>query len=281
LANGDCGDGIKNPYPSEDVADKFWSQRRRLFTRFDDGIQLDKESWFSVTPEAIADHIASKMLASSSTTTTTPSQPGVVILDPFCGCGGNAIAFARHNAVALVVCVDLDLEKLRRAAVNAKIYDIPNDKMVFIHGNACQVISMYDEGKLVQSEGQEKKKNATATAMQYLIGGLELLPKNIDMMFLSPPWGGMDYIRVGKRNYTLSCIKVDENDDNRIHGEQLLELAAKSLGHGPVAYFLPRNTNGTQLGKSVLRAGYRGRMELEQNVLNGKLKTVTAYIGLK
>jgi hypothetical protein len=47
LADGDCGDGIKNPYPKSEVADKFWSQRRRLFTRFDEGIQLDKESWVS------------------------------------------------------------------------------------------------------------------------------------------------------------------------------------------------------------------------------------------
>jgi hypothetical protein len=58
MPNGDCGDGVLNPRPKDQVADKFWSQRRRLFTRFDQGIQLDKESWFSVAPEAIADHVA-------------------------------------------------------------------------------------------------------------------------------------------------------------------------------------------------------------------------------
>jgi trimethylguanosine synthase len=49
-----------NPFDSEEVADKYWAQRRRLFTKFDDGIQLDKESWYSVTPEVIANHIAKR-----------------------------------------------------------------------------------------------------------------------------------------------------------------------------------------------------------------------------
>ena len=32
--------------------------RYRLFSKFDHGVQLDDESWYSVTPEAIAMHIA-------------------------------------------------------------------------------------------------------------------------------------------------------------------------------------------------------------------------------
>jgi trimethylguanosine synthase len=31
-----------------------------LFEKFDEGIKLDKQSWFSVTPEVVADHIATK-----------------------------------------------------------------------------------------------------------------------------------------------------------------------------------------------------------------------------
>lgn len=33
---------------------KYWMQRYTLFARFDDGVLLDVEGWFSVTPEAIA-----------------------------------------------------------------------------------------------------------------------------------------------------------------------------------------------------------------------------------
>jgi hypothetical protein len=62
LLNGDCGDGIVNPYPKDVVADKYWAQRRRLFSRFDEGIELDRDGWFSVTPEAIAHHIAKRVV---------------------------------------------------------------------------------------------------------------------------------------------------------------------------------------------------------------------------
>ena len=62
LPNGDCGDGIVNPFPKDEVEDKYWAQRKRFFSKFDNGIQLDKESWYSVTPEAIADHISKRMV---------------------------------------------------------------------------------------------------------------------------------------------------------------------------------------------------------------------------
>ncbi len=61
LPNGDCGDGLVNPFPKDEVADKYWAQRKRLFSKFDEGLQLDRESWYSVTPEAIAEHIASRV----------------------------------------------------------------------------------------------------------------------------------------------------------------------------------------------------------------------------
>ena len=51
-----------NPYPKDVVADKYWAQRRRLFSRFDEGIELDRDGWFSVTPEAIAYHIAKRVV---------------------------------------------------------------------------------------------------------------------------------------------------------------------------------------------------------------------------
>ena len=50
-----------NPY-SPEVDDKYWAQRHRIFTKFDDGIQMDKEGWYSVTYEMIARHHAVKMI---------------------------------------------------------------------------------------------------------------------------------------------------------------------------------------------------------------------------
>jgi hypothetical protein len=42
---------------------QYWAQRYRLFSRYDEGIQLDEESWYSVTPEKIAEHIAERSAA--------------------------------------------------------------------------------------------------------------------------------------------------------------------------------------------------------------------------
>jgi trimethylguanosine synthase len=276
LPNGDCGDSILNPYPKDQVGDKFWSQRRRFFTRFDQGIQLDPESWFSVTPEAIANHIAAHLVG---------NRENVVILDPFCGCGGNVIAFARRKEVDLVVAVDTDLSKLQKAAANAAIYQVPPKKIVFIHDNGCRVLACYQDKKLTKCyrEKVETQVENMVKVSGFQIGGMELLPPKVDCIFLSPPWGGVDYGKVGKRNYNLQCIQVEaiDNDTSYLDGQDILQYAANCLGRdGPIAYFLPRNTNGIQFGQSVLKSGYGGPVVMEQNVLNGKLKTITAYIGL-
>ena len=39
---------------------KYWAQRYRLFSLYDEGVRLDPESWYSVTPEKIAQHIAER-----------------------------------------------------------------------------------------------------------------------------------------------------------------------------------------------------------------------------
>ena len=46
-----------------------------------------------------------------------------------------------------------------------------------------------------------------------------------------------------------------------------------------IAYFLPRNTDGIILGQSAVTSDIKGSFEMEQNVVNGKVKTVTAYFG--
>jgi trimethylguanosine synthase len=124
-ANGDCGDGIVNPLANQGVADKYWAQRKRLFSKFDDAIQLDQEGWFSVTPEAIANHIALRM-----TMQHAGRRESMVVLDAFAGVGGSAIAFARRPEVSRVICVDTDLDRLKMAAHNCFIYGIPKEKML-------------------------------------------------------------------------------------------------------------------------------------------------------
>ena len=62
---------------------KYWCQRYILFSRYDDGIKMDEEGWFSVTPEPIARHQALRC-------------SGGILVDCFTGVGGNAIQFAQQ-----------------------------------------------------------------------------------------------------------------------------------------------------------------------------------------
>jgi len=73
---------------------KYWAQRYRLFSRWDTGIRLDAESWYSVTPERIARHTARRCRSAHT------------MVDAFCGAGGNTIQFA--HVCSRVIAVDIN-----------------------------------------------------------------------------------------------------------------------------------------------------------------------------
>ncbi|KAH8399010.1 hypothetical protein KR215_000304 [Drosophila sulfurigaster] len=124
---------------------KYWFKRFSLFSLFDRGIRLDDESWFSVTPEKIAKQIAQRLASD-------------IVVDAFCGCGGNAIQFAR--SCRRVIAIDIDVNKLEMAKHNAAIYGVA-DKIEFIHADFLHF--------------------ASSTRLR------------ADVVFLSPPWGGPNY----------------------------------------------------------------------------------------
>lgn len=64
-----------------------------------------------------------------------------------------------------------------------------------------------------------------------------------------------------------------------IDGMEMLKVAAEATASRIVLYDLPRNTNKVSLGLSAYEAGYKGNIKLEEHYLNGRLKTVTAYMG--
>nr|XP_043870766.1 trimethylguanosine synthase isoform X2 [Solea senegalensis] len=199
---------------------KYWAQRYRLFSRFDEGIKLDREGWFSVTPERIAEHIALRVKQSFC-----DSQ---LVIDAFCGVGGNAIQFALTGK--RVLAVDIDPVRLNLARHNAAVYGV--DHLIdFLQGDF-----------------------------------LQLAPRlRGDVVFLSPPWGGPDY---------LTADVFDIRTMMEPDGFQIFRLA-KLISHN-IVYFLPRNADMDQIASL---AGAGGKVEVEQNLLNNKLKTVTAYFG--
>ncbi|KAJ1972984.1 RNA methylase protein [Dimargaris verticillata] len=124
---------------------KYWHQRYQLFSRYDSGIRMDQEGWYSVTPEAIAIHIADRCRAK-------------VVVDAFCGVGGNTIQFAR--TCDKVIAIDIDPQRLSCAKHNAHIYGVDH-KIQFILGDF-----------------------------------MDLAPSlKADVVFLSPPWGGPAYLK--------------------------------------------------------------------------------------
>ncbi|NXE18577.1 TGS1 synthase, partial [Ardeotis kori] len=205
--------------PAEIAADpelvKYWAQRYRLFSRFDEGIKLDREGWFSVTPEKIAEHIAVRVSQSFNCS---------VIVDAFCGVGGNAIQFALTSK--RVIAIDIDPEKLRLARNNAEVYGV-------------------------------------ADQIEFMCGDFMVLAANLqaDVVFLSPPWGGPNYATAEIFDIqTMIC--PDGYPFKKITNN--------------IVYFLPRNADIDQVASL---AGPGGKVEIEQNFLNNKLKTITAYFG--
>ncbi|KAL6334629.1 hypothetical protein AAG906_019485 [Vitis piasezkii] len=107
------------------LVEKYWRQRYNLFSSYDDGIKMDEEGWFSVTPEEIAIRHAER-------------SGGGCVIDCFSGVGGNTIQFAKmcHHVVA----IDLDPHKVELAFNNAKIYGV-EDYIDFIIGDFFQLAS--------------------------------------------------------------------------------------------------------------------------------------------
>ena len=65
------------------LVDVDFAQRHLLLPQYDTlPLLLDETGWFSITPQPIASHIADRC-------------QGDVIIDAFCGVGGNAVEFAR------------------------------------------------------------------------------------------------------------------------------------------------------------------------------------------
>ncbi|XP_047405635.1 trimethylguanosine synthase isoform X2 [Sciurus carolinensis] len=198
---------------------KYWAQRYRLFSRFDDGIKLDREGWFSVTPEKIAEHIAGRVSQSFTCD---------IIVDAFCGVGGNTIQFALTGK--RVIAIDIDPVKIDLARNNAEVYGIA-DKIEFICGDF-----------------------------------LLLAPcLKADVVFLSPPWGGPDYATA--ETFDIRTMMSPD-------GFEIFRLSQKITNN--IVYFLPRNADVDQVASL---AGPGGQVEIEQNFLNNKLKTITAYFG--
>ena len=152
-----------------------------------------------------------------------------LIVDGFCGVGGNSIQFA--FTCQRVIAIDIDPNKIEQARHNARVYGV-QDRIEFIVGDFFKVVPTL----------------------------------KADVVFLSPPWGGPEYL--GQEVFDL------KECGGCVDGFEVYRTA--KLVTDNIAYFVPRNTNVSQI-TSLAEKG--GMVEVEQNILTRKFKTLTAYFG--
>ncbi|PHJ19460.1 rna cap guanine-n2 methyltransferase, partial [Cystoisospora suis] len=83
-------------------------RRQEIFHRYDEGIKMDADMWWSATPEDVAVQIAARC-----------SCP--LLWDGFGGIGGNAVHFAR-GFCGLVIASEISPERVRMAQHNVSIH---------------------------------------------------------------------------------------------------------------------------------------------------------------
>ena len=246
---------------------------------------MDEEGWYSVTPERVADQIAERCRCDT-------------ILDAFCGVGGNAIAFAKtcERGAQTFDILQCSCLKLRRHAVIA--LDTNPTRLALARHNAV-IYGVADRIEFILTD-------YLSFAQSYLNLPLKSMRK-IDVVFLSPPWGGPSYLSGSTVEAGETVAKVAIDDDvipieahpeyslaniQPIHGGKLFELSRRISRN--VAFFLPRNSKLEEIcallqdeqSKDVTvgkEGGFDGTdsemVEVEEEWMGSKLKALTCYFG--
>lgn len=184
-----------NPVDDPELS-TYWRHRYDLFSRYDQGICIDREGWFSVTPEHIAEHQARMLL----------DTPGLVV-DLGCCVGGNTVQLARagHHVLAVDVCAP----RLALAAHNAGVYGV-RDRVTFVAADMRHM-----EGWRVQVRGGRRAcvvcvfvcvcvscwlyacvcpfQSGCVCSNSALQWHQRMHIPQADAVFVSPPWGGCGY----------------------------------------------------------------------------------------
>ncbi|KAJ3170827.1 Trimethylguanosine synthase [Geranomyces variabilis] len=219
---------------------KYWIQRYNLFSRFDEGVMLDEESWyyltrFSITPERLAKHHATRMACDT-------------IIDAFCGAGGNSIQFAM--TCKKVIAIDIDPVKLRCARHNAELYGVA-DKIEFVLGDALEVLA-------------RKDLRADVVFLSPPWGGPKYLKAEVFDFHTMLPLDGAEMFARASAVTRNVCLYMPRNSDRN----QLIELAAG----------ITATTTNTAAAAAV-DAELTPACEIEEEHLNGRQKAIAAYYG--
>ncbi|KAF8489998.1 S-adenosyl-L-methionine-dependent methyltransferase [Russula emetica] len=245
---------------------KYFAQRARYFSRYNEGCLLDEEGWYSVTPEAIATQIAERCRCD-------------VVLDAFCGVGGNAIAFAR--TCQHVIALDTSPTRLALARHNAALHGLAGQIEFVLADFRTFAASRMVSHPMSKSESESESESAgtSAGAASSSSTGRE---RKIDVVFLSPPWGGPEYL--AGPTYSLSRTQPEP-------AAELFRLARLMTPN--VAFYVPRTTVLEDIARLLppppphdgigndggTASGALERVEVEEEWMGTKLKALTCYFG--
>ncbi|KNE55434.1 hypothetical protein AMAG_17786 [Allomyces macrogynus ATCC 38327] len=251
-----------------DRVKKYWSRRRNFFSKFDEGVRMDEVGWFSVTPEPIAQHLAERCRSN-------------LVIDAFAGVGGNAIQFA--VTCEQVVAIELDPVRLACARHNAEIYGVA-DRIEFILGDAIQflertklqpdfavtceqVVAIELDPVRLACARHNAEIYGVADRIEFILGDaiqfLERTKLQPDVIFLSPPWGGPEYLQ--QESYTLDMMPLD--------WKRLLKACYKLTPN--LAIFMPKNLHADAISR--LARGHA--VEVEEMITFRSMRAVTLYTG--
>ena len=133
----------------------------------------------------------------------------------------------------------------------------------------CQrVIAVDIDHKKIELARNNARIYGVEHKIDFIVGDFfEVVPMlKADVIFLSPPWGGPEY--ASQAVFNLRKM------GRQINGLEVFETAKKVTEN--IAYYVPRNTNVNQL---ATLAGKGGNVIIEENLLNSKTKSLTAYYG--
>lgn len=203
---------------------KYWKKRYLLFSKFDEGVYMTSELWYSVTPEDVAALIARlvKVLVPKASH----------ILDVCCGGGGNSIQFAK--LFESVGAIDINRDNLTCTEHNASVYGVA-ERIWLQQGDWKELVSTLQANKVNTFWIPANVLRAREQAKR---------SKAFDVAFLSPPWGGPDY-KAAKR-FDLYAMEPFSAKNF------LRELMMYSDN---VILFLPKNLDLDQLRDMTLELG--------------------------
>lgn len=166
----------------------------------------------------------------------------------------------------LVIALDVSPVRLALARHNAQIYGVA-DRIEFVLSDFFSFVKAYGT---IPSNRQSDQSNA----------------RKIDVVFLSPPWGGPSYLEglapedvqdvptsSTPADYSLSSIRP-------VNGSELFHISRTITKN--IAYYLPRNTRVMEISQllSEAKAGVQDeRVEIEEEWMGNKLKALTCYFG--